>query len=130
MLSPKPLFSPAHLGERAHNEAEVLNHLAQRLSEASAVHAKKIQASMASFTMSLASKGKQLSQTLQTELADGSWLTQAQAYWVDALQRTALTLDTLRERGNNDLAHEAAGTPPVLVYDHELVVDGQSFATR
>ena len=33
-------------------------------------------------------------------------------------------LDILRERGNNDLAHEAAGTPPVLIYDYEVVVDG------
>jgi ABC-type Zn2+ transport system substrate-binding protein/surface adhesin len=61
MLSPKPLFSPAHLGERAQNEAAVLNHLAQRLSEASAVHAKKIQASMASFNDQLGEQGKQLS---------------------------------------------------------------------
>lgn len=128
MLSPKPLFSPAHLGERANNEAAVLHHLAQRLGEASAVHAKKLQASLASFSDQLNTAGLQLNTALQAELADGSWLTQAQAYWVDALQRTALTLDTLRERGNNDLAHEAAGTPPVLVYEHELVVDGEKLA--
>lgn len=128
MLSPKPLFSPAHLGERAHNEAEVLQNLAKRLSDASALHAKKIQASLAQFGDQLGTQGKQVNQSLQSELADGSWLNQAQAYWTDALQRTALTLDTLRERGNNDLAHEAAGTPPVLAYDHELVVDGQKLA--
>lgn len=124
MLSPKPLFSPAHLGERAHNETEVLNNLAHRLSEASALHAQKIQTSLANFHANLSEQGQHMSQKLKAELADGSWLTQAQAYWVDALQRTALTLDTLRERGNNDLAHEAAGTPPVLAYDHELVIDG------
>jgi len=126
MLSPKPLFSPAHLGERAHNETEALNNLAHRLGEASALHAQKIQSSLANFHGSLGEQGRQLSQTLQAELADGSWLAQAQAYWVDALQRTALTLDTLRERGNNDLTHEAAGTPPVLAYDHELIVDGHT----
>ena len=80
MLSPKPLFSPAHLGERAHNDPAELTHLPKRLGEASAVHAKKIQASMASFNDQLGEQGKQLSQKLQTELADGSWLTQAQAY--------------------------------------------------
>ncbi len=36
-----------------------------------------------------------------------------------------LTLDVLRERGNNDMAHEAAGTPPVLDYDYEVVLDGR-----
>ena len=29
-------------------------------------------------------------------------------------QRLALTVDVLRERGNNDKSHEEAGTPPVL----------------
>jgi hypothetical protein len=47
-------------------------------------------------------------------------------YLRDASQRTILTLDVLRERGNNDLAHEAAGTPPVLSYDNELIVDGHA----
>ena len=47
-------------------------------------------------------------------------------YAVDAWQRAVLTLDTLRERGNNDIAHEAAGTPPVLVYEHEVVLDGHN----
>ena len=43
-----------------------------------------------------------------------------------AMRRSAviLTLDVLRERGNNDIAHEAAGTPPVLIYEHEVAMDG------
>jgi len=45
-------------------------------------------------------------------------------YATDAWERAIITLDTLRERGNNDIAHEAAGTPPVLVYDNEVVIDG------
>ena len=47
-------------------------------------------------------------------------------YLRDASQRMILTLDVLRERGNNDLAHEVAGTPPVLCYDNELIVDGHA----
>ncbi|MBQ0958074.1 DUF3141 domain-containing protein [Ideonella sp. 4Y11] len=47
-------------------------------------------------------------------------------YLQDAVQRGLLTLDTLRERGNNDRAHLAAGTPPVLDYDYETVLDGAS----
>jgi hypothetical protein len=46
-------------------------------------------------------------------------------YAIDAWQRGVLTLDALRERGNNDIAHEAAGTPPVLIYENEIVIDGR-----
>ena len=48
------------------------------------------------------------------------------AYATDAAQRCALTLDVLRERADQDTAHEAAGTPPVLIYDHEVVLDGKT----
>jgi len=50
----------------------------------------------------------------------------ATAYLVDAWQRSILTLDVLRERGNQYLEHEKSGSPPVLVFDHEVVVDGRS----
>ena len=49
-----------------------------------------------------------------------------QEYVVDAAQRATLTLDVLRERANNDAAHEAAGTPPVLIYEHEVALDGHT----
>ncbi|WP_454916521.1 DUF3141 domain-containing protein [Xanthobacter sediminis] len=49
----------------------------------------------------------------------------AQAYAIDRAQRAVLTLDTLRERGDNFFEHEAAGCPPVLVYDYDVVVDGR-----
>ncbi len=47
------------------------------------------------------------------------------AYWQDSLQRGLLFADALRARGNDDDAHEAAGTPPLLAYDHETVIDGR-----
>lgn len=47
-------------------------------------------------------------------------------YWTDAGQRSVLTIDILRERANNDLANEAAGTPPVLIYENETIVDGRT----
>ncbi len=50
----------------------------------------------------------------------------ARAYAVDAQQRYALALDVLRERAEQDIAHEEAGTPPVLIYDYEVVLDGKS----
>ena len=74
-------------------------------------------------------KGAQQAQSL---LADFS-ATQAQGklvqawaeYLRDAAERGVLTLDTLRKRGDIFLSHEEAGCPPVLVYEHELVMDGR-----
>lgn len=43
-----------------------------------------------------------------------SMLTDAWEYQVDFWQRSLLFLDTLRERGDNMLAHEEAGLPPLL----------------
>ncbi|MEW2915664.1 DUF3141 domain-containing protein [Ruegeria sp. ANG10] len=45
-------------------------------------------------------------------------------YLKDATQRVVLTMDALRERGDVFLEHEAAGCPPVLIYDYEVIVDG------
>lgn len=53
---------------------------------------------------------------------------EAVSYGVDASQRAALTLDVLRERANNDLEHEASGTPPVQIYKSEVVLDGRKLA--
>lgn len=51
----------------------------------------------------------------------------ASRYFIDAAQRSALFLDTLRRRGNQALSHAHAGKPPVLVFDYETVLDGASF---
>lgn len=51
----------------------------------------------------------------------------AAEYTLDRLQRTILFWDTLRKRGNNYLAHLEAGQPPILIFDHELVMDGRDF---
>lgn len=45
-------------------------------------------------------------------------------YVRDAGERAVLTIDTLRKRGDIFLEHEAAGCPPVLAYDYEVVMDG------
>ena len=64
---------------------------------------------------------------LQAEFAQAGWPNLAklgQAYLVDAWQRGVLTADILRERGNIFEAHEAAGAPPVLCYEYDVIVDG------
>jgi pimeloyl-ACP methyl ester carboxylesterase len=50
------------------------------------------------------------------------------AYVTDALQRSVLFWDTMRQRGNNFLEHERARKPPVLVFDYEMLVDGRKLA--
>ncbi len=49
-------------------------------------------------------------------------------YSVDFTQRSVLFWDTLRLRGNNYLEHVRAGTPPVLHFQYETVLDARTFA--
>jgi hypothetical protein len=53
-----------------------------------------------------------------------AWLTGTQ-YAVDVAQRSVLFWDTLRQRGNNFVEHERQGLPPLLHFEHELVMDGR-----
>ncbi|BBE72800.1 DUF3141 domain-containing protein [Oharaeibacter diazotrophicus] len=66
-----------------------------------------------------------LADEMTARLSAGDVPALAANYLHDAAERAILTADILRERGENDLAHEAAGTPPVLIYDYEVVVDGR-----
>lgn len=50
---------------------------------------------------------------------------QALEYMRDAQQRSILYLDVMRQSGDQYVAHVSEGKPPVLVFDHELVVDGR-----
>jgi len=50
----------------------------------------------------------------------------AMAYWIDAWQRSILTLDVLRERSARYDAHAAKQAPHVLKFDCELVMDGRA----
>ena len=48
-------------------------------------------------------------------------------YYLDSLQRSVLFLDVLRQRGDNMLAHERAGQPPLLDFEYELLLDARTF---
>ncbi len=48
-------------------------------------------------------------------------------YTIDAAQRSVLYWDTLRQRGNQWLEHEAAGKPPVLNYRYEMIADARTY---
>ena len=49
-----------------------------------------------------------------------------QEYWLDAWQRSILTLDVLRQRGNTFLEQSAKEVPHVLTFQAELVMDGRN----
>ena len=49
----------------------------------------------------------------------------ASDYWIDAVQRSLMFFDVLRQRGNNYFEHEAAGKPPLLGFGYEVVIDGR-----
>jgi uncharacterized protein DUF3141 len=47
-------------------------------------------------------------------------------YWLDAWQRSVLTLDVLRQRGNIYYEHNAMNAPNVLSFEGQLVLDGRT----
>ncbi|MEI6161463.1 MAG: DUF3141 domain-containing protein, partial [Roseococcus sp.] len=48
-----------------------------------------------------------------------------QEYWVDAAQRAVLTLETLRQRGDTQIARSQSVAPHVLSFEMELLMDGR-----
>lgn len=54
--------------------------------------------------------------------------TEAMAYATDAWQRSFLFWDTLLNRGNDYIEHLDQGTPPLLKFEHEVVMDGKDLA--
>jgi len=56
------------------------------------------------------------------------WSLDLAEYLTDAAQRQAVVFDTLRRRGNTFVEHEAAGMPPVLDFEYDVIVDGHTLA--
>lgn len=124
----EPLFSPENLLSRLSGEAGVWSGQAERVLLALGRHAETIARTHGERARSLVAKWQDLGERFARLGAGSAACEAALAYATDAVQRGILTLDTLRQRGNNDLAHEAAGTPPVLDYGSEIVIDGRSLA--
>jgi pimeloyl-ACP methyl ester carboxylesterase len=53
------------------------------------------------------------------------WFAQGWNYLLDSGQRWLLFWDLMRQRGNLYIEHLAQGQPPVLVFEHELILDGR-----
>ncbi len=90
-------------------------------------HADKLRNSLRAQNESVSAQLGRDSGALRKQLAAGpqQWGKDWVEYWTDAAQRQLLTLDAFRQRGNNFVAHESAGMPPVLDFEHEVVIDGR-----
>ena len=113
----EPSFSLDNLLPRLSSDAAVASGQAERILLALSRHAETIAREHGERSRALAARWQDVAQRL-VGLGTGATASQAAlAYAADAMRRGILTIDTLRQRGNNDLAHEAAGTPPVLDYE-------------
>ncbi len=97
-----------------------------RLLTSAAHHRQKITKTQVQRGLELAKELALTQQSILAAMGSGSGFQLASDYGLDAAQRLALTVDVLRERGNNDKSHEEAGTPPVLNYAYEVIVDGRN----
>lgn len=66
-----------------------------------------------------------LLEAIRAKQGEGMLMTAWGEYLRDATERAVLTMDTLRKRGDIFLEHEAAGCPPVLIYDYDIIMDGK-----
>ena len=117
-----PLDLPTHFAESGIVTGEQAEHAlvasARHLERIGRTHGERTQAFWRDFSCLLAA--------FNATHARGGLGKAASAYAQDAGRRAILTLDVLRERAENDAAHERAGSPPVLSYESEVVVDGRS----
>src|SRR5512134_3660897 len=119
-------FNPDRLLSRISADAALVSAKAERMLLAQSRHAEAIARTHGERFRALAARGQEVGECLaRLGLGTAAWQS-ALAYATDAMQRGVLTLDTLRQRGNNDLAHEAAGCPPVLDYESEIILDGRT----
>jgi pimeloyl-ACP methyl ester carboxylesterase len=123
-----PLYSPENFFRREADDGAIQAAQAQDLGEIASIHMKKI---TSDHTERLRKSWEELNPLLgrlQDAANHHELLKEFRDYARDSAQRFVLTLDVLRERGNNDIAHEAAGMPPVLIYDYDVVMDGKDFS--
>ncbi len=121
-----PTFSPVNLPTRLGEDASTATMQVQRLTQCCARHIETIGRDHGNRLKSLFSEAGALNGSLSDAASKGVLADQAAEYVLDAVQRLVLTLDTIRERGDNDIKHQAAGTPPALIYQTEVAVDGHT----
>ena len=122
----EPSFSPVDGVRNASESSNLRLRQADLLLPAATRHAERIGRSHNARSHCMVKKAQALADAVASGPFKSQMFEQMLDYWVDAGQRMVLTIDVLRERANNDAAHEAAGTPPILIYESETIVDGRT----
>jgi pimeloyl-ACP methyl ester carboxylesterase len=120
--------SPVAIGARPGGGADALGRAAKGAEvsmKASYVLQKRLQGAFERFRGSAAEAATRLDAAGPATMLEA--MSQAPAYWTDLAQRSILFWDTLRERGNRYLDHVRAGSPPVLSFEYETVLDARTF---
>ena len=95
------------------------------LANAAAAHGGRIYETHSARAKAMIDNAEALIEALRAAQTAGSLAADWGDYLRDAGERAVLAADTLRKRGDIFLEHEAAGCPPVLIYDYEVVMDGR-----
>jgi len=119
-------YDPEQFFAHFSQDGAVAARQAKTLAELAAIHAQKIARVHGERAQKTFAEANPAVQKIADLVRAGEIDKAAGEYMRDAIQRYWLALDVLRQRGDNDIAHEAAGTPPVLVYDHEVALDGKT----
>jgi pimeloyl-ACP methyl ester carboxylesterase len=119
-------YSPENILPRLSEDGVVAAEQLKNLAEIAGIHAQKISSNHGERAQKTFREATPVFQKIADLSREGGLDKAADAYLRDAAQRFWITLDVLRQRGNNDIAHEAAGTPPVLIYDYEVALDGKT----
>lgn len=119
-------YDPEQFLPRVSEDGAVAARQAKNLSELFTIHSQKIARTHGARAQKAFSEAAPLLQAFADLAREAKLDKAADDYVRDAAQRYWLTLDVLRQRGDNDIAHEAAGTPPVLIYAHEVAMDGKT----
>lgn len=110
---------------RARSEVDASAGLGQIQTTAVSRHSQRMLATHAARGDASARDATALLAALRDGQDNGTLAADWAAYLRDAAERAVLCADILRQRGDQFLEHEAAGCPPVLIYDYEKVMDGR-----
>ena len=123
-LTDATVWSPSERINAGFAQNMQLVNMGQMLSQAASKHLMRFNQSHSGHLIELLAGTRRVAERLRELQAAGGLREAWAGYLTDSAQRWVLTLDTLRERGDNFIAHEVADCPAVLIYDHEIVMDG------
>jgi pimeloyl-ACP methyl ester carboxylesterase len=109
----------------AQNELFAMSQTGDTLSRAFTAHTSRMLATHSERSRKLLGTMSAVMVSLRESQGANRLADDLQNYVRDSGERTVLTLDTLRKRGDIFLAHEAEECPPVLDYHYETVMDGK-----